>query len=147
MSVNELLSDVHAYRHYLKAERGMADNTLLAYTRDLERYAGWVADVRAPGTRDRVLDFVTTQEPAGSRILTDVPQLAFDGARYEAMEVPRLTLARRLQVLLSDYVVVGPQAEPAALAGLDAVFEAEPLARVQGPRLAVYAVGRGLGLF
>ena len=44
MSVNELLADVHAYRHYLKAERGMADNTLLAYTRDLERYAGWVAD-------------------------------------------------------------------------------------------------------
>jgi integrase/recombinase XerD len=47
-NVNELLADVHAYRHYLKAERGMSDNTLLAYTRDLERYAGWVADVRLP---------------------------------------------------------------------------------------------------
>lgn len=38
-----LLEDVQAFRHYLRAERGMADNTVLAYTRDLERFAGWVA--------------------------------------------------------------------------------------------------------
>jgi integrase/recombinase XerD len=39
-----LLDDVQAFRHYLRAERGMADNTVLAYTRDLERFARWVAD-------------------------------------------------------------------------------------------------------
>jgi hypothetical protein len=87
---------------------------------------------------------VTTQVPAGARILTDVPQLAFDGARYEVLDVPRLTLARRPQVLQSDYVVVGPQVEPEATAGLDQRFEAEPLARVQGPRLVVYAVPAAL---
>jgi hypothetical protein len=100
----------------------------------------WVADVRVPSTRDRVLDFVTTQVPAGARLVTDVPQIGFDGARYEVMEVPRLTLARRAQVLSSDYVVAGPQVEPEALAGLEPRFEAEPLARVQGPRVALYAV-------
>jgi integrase/recombinase XerD len=39
-----LLDDVQAFRHYLRAERGMADNTVLAYTRDLERFARWEAD-------------------------------------------------------------------------------------------------------
>jgi hypothetical protein len=124
--------------------RGASAAAALAAVWPLAQSASFVADLRVPGTRDRVLDFVTTQVPAGSRILTDVPQLAFDGARYEVMEVPRLTQARRPQVLLSDYVVVGPQAETEALAGLDARFEAEPLARVQGPRLAVYAVPAAL---
>ncbi|HET9316536.1 MAG TPA: glycosyltransferase family 39 protein, partial [Vicinamibacteria bacterium] len=35
----------------------------------------WLRQVAAPGTRDRVLDFVQTQAPAGSRILSDVPLL------------------------------------------------------------------------
>jgi integrase/recombinase XerD len=38
-----LSDDVAAFRHYLKAERGMAENTVLAYGRDLDRFAGWVA--------------------------------------------------------------------------------------------------------
>ena len=38
-----LSDDVQAFRHYIQAERGMAANTLLAYGRDLDRYAGWVA--------------------------------------------------------------------------------------------------------
>ncbi|MCZ2341902.1 MAG: tyrosine recombinase XerD [Bacteroidales bacterium] len=44
----ELQSDIIAYRHYLKAERGMAENTVLAYHRDLDRYAEWVALVQLP---------------------------------------------------------------------------------------------------
>jgi integrase/recombinase XerD len=39
-----LQDDLAAFRSYLRAERGMADNTVLAYGRDLERFAGWVAD-------------------------------------------------------------------------------------------------------
>jgi len=39
-----LADDVRAFRHYLKAERGMAENTVLAYGRDLDRYTAWVAD-------------------------------------------------------------------------------------------------------
>src|SRR5437879_3716913 len=37
-----LADDIAAFRHYLKAERGMAANTVLAYGRDLDRFALWV---------------------------------------------------------------------------------------------------------
>ena len=39
-STNELLGEVHAFGHYLRSERGMAENTSLAYRRDLERFVG-----------------------------------------------------------------------------------------------------------
>jgi integrase/recombinase XerD len=39
-----LIEDIQAFRDYLKAERGMAENTVLAYGRDLERFARWAAD-------------------------------------------------------------------------------------------------------
>ncbi len=52
-----LSDDVAAFRHYLQAERGMAANTVLAYGRDLDRFAGWVAggglgDYLNPSLRD-----------------------------------------------------------------------------------------------
>jgi integrase/recombinase XerD len=45
-----LAEDVRDFRHYLAAERGMADNTVAAYGRDLERFAAWAAE--AGGVRD-----------------------------------------------------------------------------------------------
>lgn len=39
----ELHADLKAFRDYLRAERGMAANTVLAYGRDLDRFVGWVA--------------------------------------------------------------------------------------------------------
>jgi integrase/recombinase XerD len=51
MSVSELAQDVNAFRHYLKAERGMSENTVLAYGRDLDRYSAWAAD---GGLRDHL---------------------------------------------------------------------------------------------
>ncbi len=52
-----LTDDVQAFRHYIQAERGLAENTLLAYGRDLERFAGWIAggglsNYLAPSLRD-----------------------------------------------------------------------------------------------
>jgi integrase/recombinase XerD len=52
-----LADDIAAFRHYLKAERGMAANTVLAYGRDLDRFAEWVAggglgDYLQPTIRD-----------------------------------------------------------------------------------------------
>lgn len=52
-----LNDDITAFRHYLQAERGMAVNTVLAYNRDLDRFAGWVAggglgDYLKPSIRD-----------------------------------------------------------------------------------------------
>ena len=49
----ELNEDLTAYRNYLKAERGMAENTVIAYGHDLDRFSGWLAeggmdDYRAP---------------------------------------------------------------------------------------------------
>lgn len=46
MSLNALVSDIVAFRTYLRAERGMSENTVLAYGHDLERYADWAARIR-----------------------------------------------------------------------------------------------------
>ncbi len=40
----DLHQDIKAFRHYLSTERGAATNTLLAYGRDLEHFALWVAE-------------------------------------------------------------------------------------------------------
>jgi integrase/recombinase XerD len=40
----DLLEDLIAFHHYLKAERGMAANTVAAYKRDLEHFAAWTAE-------------------------------------------------------------------------------------------------------
>ena len=49
MSLSELVSDVAAFRSYMLSERGMADNTVQAYGRDLERFAKWAALVKFEG--------------------------------------------------------------------------------------------------
>lgn len=43
-SLTALLEDQRAFKHYIQAERGLADNTVQAYQRDLDRFARWVAD-------------------------------------------------------------------------------------------------------
>ena len=40
--MSELHDDLQAFKHYLRAERGLAQNTLEAYGRDLDRFARWV---------------------------------------------------------------------------------------------------------
>jgi integrase/recombinase XerD len=52
-ALNDLVEEVTAFRHYLRSERGMADNTVIAYGHDLDRYATWFAgrpmrDFRSP---------------------------------------------------------------------------------------------------
>ena len=44
MSLAELNSDIAAFRHYLQSERGMADNTVQAYGRDLDGFAQWAEE-------------------------------------------------------------------------------------------------------
>jgi integrase/recombinase XerD len=48
VSASELQSDIAAFRNYMRAERGLADNTVEAYGRDLERFARWVGLVSLP---------------------------------------------------------------------------------------------------
>src|SRR5690242_9580441 len=38
-----LMDDIQSFRHYMQSERGLAKNTLLAYGRDLDRFAQWIA--------------------------------------------------------------------------------------------------------
>jgi integrase/recombinase XerD len=71
-ALNEDLSD---FRNYLKAERGMAENTLLAYGRDLDRFAAWIADkgmtdYRRPtlGELGRLIEFLREEQLAPSSI-------------------------------------------------------------------------------
>lgn len=41
----ELRQDIAAFRNYLRSERGLSVNTVLAYGRDLEHYAAWAEQV------------------------------------------------------------------------------------------------------
>src|SRR5262245_23486970 len=55
--ISPLPDDITAFRNYLQAERGMSVNTILAYGRDLDRFAFWVAggglkDYLHPGIRE-----------------------------------------------------------------------------------------------
>jgi integrase/recombinase XerD len=66
-----LFDDVRAFRQHLKAERGLAANTVLAYGRDLDRFAGWaapggLADYRRPTVREltHYLEFLRAAELA-----------------------------------------------------------------------------------
>lgn len=70
-----LLDDVQAFRNYIRAERGMADNTVLAYTRDLERFALWVGsgtlrDYLRPTIRDlgHYIEFLREEKLAPASI-------------------------------------------------------------------------------
>ncbi len=49
--MSELRGDVQAFTHFIRSERGLAANTVLAYGRDLERFAAWA---EAGGLRDHL---------------------------------------------------------------------------------------------
>ena len=82
MNANELQSDIVSFRQYLKAERGMAENSVLAYGLDLQRYAEWVATVRLenylkPTLRDlsSYLLFLNEQELAPPSVARHIVSL------------------------------------------------------------------------
>jgi len=71
MSFSELNSDIAAFRHYLQSERGMSDNTVQAYGRDLDRFVTWCGLVHyteytSPTLKDlsRYLAFLHDEELA-----------------------------------------------------------------------------------
>ncbi len=71
----ELRSDVLAFQSYLTAERGLAANTVLAYGRDLARFADWAETVRLdnylkPTLRDlgRYLAFLSDENLAAPSV-------------------------------------------------------------------------------
>ncbi len=66
-----LNDDIQAFRNYIRAERGLSDNTHLAYSRDMDRFLHWVAgggvaDYLAPTLRElsSYLEFLRSEELA-----------------------------------------------------------------------------------
>ena len=119
--LNELAADINAFRHYLTAERGMADNTVAAYGRDLARFAGWAETVRlenylAPTLRDlgRYIAFLNEESLAAPSIARHIASLRMfyrflrleeraDPAAVELLGSPKLW-QRIPQVLAPDVV-------------------------------------------
>jgi integrase/recombinase XerD len=78
----ELQSDTAAFRHYLAAERGLSDNTVQAYGRDMNRFAEWVAlaklpDYKKPTLKDlgRYVSFLHDQSLAAPSIARHIVAL------------------------------------------------------------------------
>lgn len=72
-ALNELVEEITAFRSYLRAERGMADNTVVAYGHDLDRFATWFAagqmrDFRKPTLSELAdyLEFLRAEQLAPS---------------------------------------------------------------------------------
>jgi len=55
VSFSELRSDITDFRNYIRAERGLSDNTVQSYGRDLDRFAKWVVLVRLASYRKPTL--------------------------------------------------------------------------------------------
>jgi integrase/recombinase XerD len=82
MKTNELLADISAFKSYLQSERGHSENTVMAYRRDLERFATWIAIVKTvdylmPTLRDlsRYLAYLTDEELAVPSIARHIVSL------------------------------------------------------------------------
>lgn len=63
IATSELTEEIAAFRSYLRAERGMADNTVISYGHDLDRFAEWAAvgrmrDFRKP-TLSELADYIS----------------------------------------------------------------------------------------
>ena len=130
MSLNELVADIHAFRDYMRAERGLAENTLLAYTRDLERYAEWVGlvqlpNIYAPTLRDmsRYIAYLNEQELAAPSMARHIASLRmfYRFLRLEERADPTATdllaspkLWERIPGVLSPEKVAALLAEPRA---------------------------------
>lgn len=82
MSLAELTSDIAAFRHYMQSERGLADNTVQSYGRDLDRFLKWAALVRfhdypKPTLKDlaRYISFLHDEELAPPSVARHIVSL------------------------------------------------------------------------
>jgi integrase/recombinase XerD len=56
MGFSELQADILSFRNYMQAERGLAENTVLSYGHDLDRFALWVSLVRIDYHKPKLKD-------------------------------------------------------------------------------------------
>ncbi len=62
-------NDVASFQNYLTAERGLADNTVISYGRDLRKFARYLESIRVVSaqkvTRGNIIDFLIAQKRKG----------------------------------------------------------------------------------
>lgn len=73
--LQQLAEEIEAFRSYMRAERGMADNTVVSYSHDLDRFAAWFAegimrDFRKPtlGQLAEYLEFLRSEQLAPASV-------------------------------------------------------------------------------
>jgi hypothetical protein len=97
------------------------------------RASFWFAhDMTRPQTRDLVLDWVSSNVPSRSRVLSTVPLLGLDTDRLEVLAAPPLSPGDRPQVLEADVVLTTGADDAQAVAGLHAVYAVAPETKYQG---------------
>jgi hypothetical protein len=99
---------------------------LLAAVHPLMASVDYVSGVSRPGTRDLALDWIESNLPAGSRILTSQRDLGIDRRRYEVLEAERLDRTNRLLALDVDAVVSSGPDDRDLIGELESLYIAEP---------------------
>jgi integrase/recombinase XerD len=101
----QLNEDLIAFRNYLKAERGMAENTVISYGHDLERFSGWVADAgmsdyRAPtlGELGNYIGFLRDEKLAPASIARHLVSLKMF---YRFLKLEELAQSNTVEMLSS----------------------------------------------
>ena len=128
----------------LRSRAAFGVGALLLVSLPLADSLAYLRGISGPLTRDRVLDWAQAQVPAGARIVSSVPLLGLDPARWEVLELPRLKAENRLQLLEADFVFATGLDAPEALAGLAPLFAAERETRAEGPVITVFAIPASL---
>ena len=104
--------------------------------------AAYLRQLRRPSTWDRAVDFVSSQAPPGSRILSTERDLGLDRSRFEVVPA---TGAAKLDGLLArsvDLVVADPR-RPVDATGLRTLLALAPERPQDGPPLVIYSVPDG----
>ncbi|MFM8273571.1 MAG: site-specific tyrosine recombinase XerD [Gemmata sp.] len=129
MAFSQLRADIVAFRHFIRAERGLAENTILAYGRDLDRYARWIAlvqlsDYARPALKDlaRYVAFMHEEQLAPPSIARHLVALKMfyrflrleekaDASTVELLSSPKLweRVPEVLPLQAVEALIQGPQ--------------------------------------
>jgi hypothetical protein len=89
--------------------------------------ARYVRALGQPGTWDRAVSWIDANVRERARILTTVKRMGLDRSRYDVLLADTIDVRIRRWAAHMDYLVSGPQDDPAALTGFDLVETFEPL--------------------
>jgi hypothetical protein len=101
---------------------------------------GYVRFLKAPGTRDLVVDWLAANMADGSVVATTLDDIGIDEGRFVALRIKKATGYYWQQVLAADVLVSSPESEGPVVSALPVLFEAQPQNRFSGPPLKVRAV-------